>query len=62
MISEIDRLLRQGGYQYKKVLPKEAGVYYRYTDGVAQVVLGIHAHENFYLEGRSEERRVGKEC
>ncbi len=60
MISEIDRLLRQGGYQYKKVLPKEAGVYYQYTDGVAQVVLGIHAHENFYLEGEQYEQLTGR--
>ncbi len=59
MIAEIDRLLKQGGYQYRKVLPKEAGVYYRYVDGVARIVLGIYAHEDFCLENAQYEQLTG---
>lgn len=49
MIGAIDYRLREDGYRFLKVQPQEAGIYYRYIDGVARVVIGLNAHANFNL-------------
>ncbi len=58
MIHEIDDCLTRDGYTFLKVEPEEAGVYYKYQNGVAQVVLGIHGHEGFLLSGEQLETMI----
>lgn len=55
LIHEIDDCLTREGYSFLKAEPEEAGVYYKYQNGVAQVVLGIHAHDGFFLSGEQLE-------
>ena len=38
MIQKIDACLKERGYSFIKVSPEEVGVYYRFTEGRAQVV------------------------
>lgn len=49
MIAEIDGILKREGYGFLKVLPEEAGVYYKYERGTVQVVIGILDHDGFYM-------------
>lgn len=49
MIGAIDVRLKQAGYQFLKVQPEEAGVYYRFEEGKAWIIIGIHAHDTFSL-------------
>ena len=51
MIGAIDYHLKQEGYRFLTVKPQEAGIYYRYIDGVARVIIGLNAHDNFVLDG-----------
>lgn len=50
MIQKIDACLKERGYSFIKVSPEEVGVYYRFTEGRAQVVAGIFMHPGFVLE------------
>lgn len=49
MIAEIDQMLKANEYQFLKVQPEEAGVYYKYQDGTVQVVLGLLDHDDFVI-------------
>lgn len=55
MINKIDSRLKREGYRFLKVKPEEAGVYYRYVDGTAQVVVGFYGHDGFWLDSRQIE-------
>ncbi len=55
MINKIDSRLKGEGYRFLKVKPEEAGVYYRYVNGTAQVVVGFYGHDGFWLDGRQIE-------
>ncbi len=55
LIGAIDYHLRQDGYRFLRVQPQEAGVYYRYIDGVARVIVGLNVHEGFTLNGSQME-------
>lgn len=50
MIQKIDACLKERGYSFIKVSPEEVGVYYRFTEGRAQVVAGVFMHPGFVLE------------
>ena len=50
MIQKIDACLKERGYSLIEVSPEEVGVYYRFTEGRAQVVAGIFMHPGFVLE------------
>lgn len=49
MIGIIDSRLKQEGYHYLKVQPEEAGVYYRFEQDRARVVIGVYAHDTIAL-------------
>lgn len=49
MIDIIDNRLKLEGYCFLKVNPEEAGVYYRFVEGTAQVVIGFYGHEKFQI-------------
>lgn len=55
MIGAIDYHLKKEGYRFLKVQPQEAGIYYRYIDGVARVIIGLNAHDNFVLQASQME-------
>lgn len=55
MIGAIDYHLKQEGYRFLKVQPQEAGIYYRYIDGVARVIIGLNAHERFEMNSSQME-------
>ena len=55
MINRIDSRLKNEGYRFLRVKPKEAGVYYRYVDGTVRIVVGFYGHEDFFLDGRQME-------
>ena len=50
MIQKIDACLKERGYSFIKVSPEEVGVYYRFTEGRAQVGAGVFMHPGFVLE------------
>lgn len=49
MINRIDSRLKEEGYRFLKVKPEEAGVYYRYVDGTARVLVGFYGHDGFRI-------------
>lgn len=50
MISRMDERLKQQGYHFVKTEQQEVGIYYKYVDGVAQVIMGLYAHPEFRME------------
>lgn len=50
MINVIDAKLKQEGYRFLQIEQREAGVYYRYVEGVARVVIGLYAHPGFWMD------------